>query len=330
MGLYGKEQQNSLGSSEFAKAVPTNGYGEVEATIVASLDCPGAPRPRPITTAKLAKKVCRIYSPVSTNRNGDVGGVGGIGGLHQRRHQQQIELLRPHTADATTMRQPHTMVGGGVVQGAAMALPVNSDGGSPQPAPMMGVENHRRPTTSDASSQRQQQQRCRGTSIGPTPNASKRLSAQAAVVVEGGGHLRPSTTGGGRRRGTVVAHGRLDRTTAAPKANGVGLQVIGGDGDNSRRRRQPQQQQQHRQPTFLHEGGPRRQQTSPDPNNWADNARESPNNHYDGRYQAGYTYMRYRHSHVSKNSHRKLISTGVQIHIGMRTFRWFLCAVESP
>lgn len=281
MGLYGKEQQNSLGSSEFAKAVPTNGYGEVEATVVASLDCPSAPRPRSITTAKLAKKVCRIYSPVSTNRHCDVGGVGGIGGLHQRRHQQQIELLRPHTADATTMRQPHTMVGGGVVQAAAMAIPVNVDVGSPKPAPMMGVENHRRPTTSDASSQRQQQQKRRGASIGPTPNTSSRFSAQAAAV-EGGGQLRPSTTGGGRRRGTVVVHGRLDRT-AAPNANGVGLRVKDGDGDNNRRRRQPQQQEQHQQPIFLHEGGPRRQQTSPGPNNRANNARASPNNHFDRR-----------------------------------------------
>lgn len=282
MGLYGREQQNSLGSSEFSKAVPTNGYGEVEATIVASLDCPGAPRPRPITTAKLAKKACRIYSPVSTNRNGDVGGVGGIGGLHQRRHhhQQKIELLRPHTADATTMRQPHTMVGEGVVQGAAMTIPVNADGGCPEPAPVMGVENHRRPTTSDASPQRQQQQRRRGASIGPTPNTSSR--AQAAAV-EGGGQLRPSTTGGGRRRGTVVAHGRLDRTTAAPNANGVGLRVIDGDGDSSRRRRQLIQQQQHQQPNFLREEGLRRQQTSPGPNNRANNARASPNNHFDRR-----------------------------------------------
>lgn len=181
------------GSMEFAKAVPTNGFGEIEATVVASLGHPGAPRPRPINTAKLKKKVCRIFSPVSVDR-----GIGGLSGWHR----QDISR-RPHTVDNTGVGQPRA-------REKAAAGPAEAATEATDLARVTEGPGRSRPMTSDSLSRRQHQHRQLGETAGRI--TSSRDTARTADVDQ---RVRPSTSGDRRRRGSAGRRGVGDRKSAS-------------------------------------------------------------------------------------------------------------------
>lgn len=240
-GCQGAEQSVSV-NPEFSKPVPTNGFGEVEATVVASLGHPGAPRPRPITTPKVARKVCRIFSPVSTARGGNPG-VGTLSLNGQRHHDEQGALSRPHTADAVIMYQPRKMV---AAEPAVYkdGIPVSTAAGttysdsSADSARQMMVEHCSRPMTPDALSQRRHQQ-LRGAS-GRVSGSSIHRDAAAALDAP----LRPSTSGGGRRRGQAVSHGRMVGRNGVPRNALIASPQTNEKMESSRPPQQRWQQQQ--------------------------------------------------------------------------------------
>lgn len=235
---------------EFAKAVPTNGFGEVEATVNASLGNPGAPRPRSIPIMP-ARKLCRIYSPVSTPRAG-YSSVGGIGTLKNRQHQQKEAPLRPHTADAASLHRPSGMMEDTSdqvrdVSGARTAPRLYAD--ATESARLLMVQQRSRPTTSDGSSQRQTLPR-RGLGAG-------RISSSGIDNGTLVGQLRPSTSGGGRRRPAAVSHGGFD-TGRAPPGTSANAHRIEGNGGRQRE----QQPLPPNQEETLPQGEARRRQQS--------------------------------------------------------------------
>lgn len=243
MRVYHGTEKSVPVNPEFTKPVPTNGFGEVEATVIASLGHPGAPRPRPSTTAKLPRKVCRIHSPVSPGRAGNPG-VGGIRSLYgQQRVDQQDALLRPHTADAAIMYRPRKMVAAEAVThidgtlARTAARTNNSDATDSTRQMMVGHGN--RPMTCGASSYRRQQPRS-GAGSGRVSTSS--IQSDAAGVLDG--RFRPSTSGGRRRRGQAVSHGRSVAGGEVTHTSLVASPHTNEEGESSRRLQQRRQQQQ--------------------------------------------------------------------------------------
>lgn len=254
MSVYGGGGTCPPFNPEFAKAVPTNGYGEVEATVNASLGHPGAPRPRSIPM-KLSRKICRIYSPVSTPRASyvDVGG-GGIGSLKNGRYQHGDAPLRPHTADAALMYRPSSMVPDAAAHvGCApgvLAAPCLHASDATESARLVMVEE-RRPMTSDGDASRRQKLQRRGLGTG-------HIGAKSIYNDAMGGQLRPSTSGGGRRRPPAVSHGGFDTGRVASSSNAPSMEI-------NREQQREQQPKPLRPPNqeerLLQEETKRRQQT---------------------------------------------------------------------
>lgn len=246
---------------EFAKAVPTNGFGEVEATVTASLDHPSAPRPRSIPT-KSAKKSCRIYSPVSTPRAGysDVGGMEGIGSL-KAIYQQRDAPSRPHTADAALVHRSKNMETAaaahrGSVSGV-LAVPCTHAEASDS-ARLMVVHPRSRPMTSDGSSQWQKLQRH---GVG-----TRRIDGTSIDRHALGGQWRPSTSGEGRRRPPAVSHGGFESgrvlssaSSKAPPATNCRIEDTSGL-LREQQKQQKQQQKPHGKEALPQEGNQQRQQ----------------------------------------------------------------------
>lgn len=184
---------------EFAKAVPTNGYGEVEATVIASLGHPGAPQPRPAATAKLKKKVCRIYSPVSIDR--------GTAGLRGRRRQQHDACRRPHTVDSTAIGRSRPV--GIAAIGTAEVAQEDAD-----PARLVEVPRHSRPVTSDSVSRRQHQHRRNGQPAGRVTACRSRLYSDTAGIAATDQQRGPSTSSDLRRKGPAGPRSDSDRRAA--------------------------------------------------------------------------------------------------------------------
>lgn len=65
MSRYYNSVLSQQGNPEFANPVPTNGYGDVEASVYKSIAAIGF-LPRPVTTPLPARKACKIFSPVSS------------------------------------------------------------------------------------------------------------------------------------------------------------------------------------------------------------------------------------------------------------------------
>lgn len=161
---------------EFSSASPTNGFGEIESIVAASLYSPSAPRPNS-ATPRTARKVCIIHSPVTTGR-AKSGGDRSLGlpkGVSQH--------ARPHTADAATYRQH-----GYDVVHEAMGMPYNISSG------IGGTGSgrlHHRPVTSNSL-----------TSVPRHQLHNEHLgNGRGGVDGIGEGELTPLTSGGERRRG---------------------------------------------------------------------------------------------------------------------------------
>lgn len=186
---------------EFAKSIPTNGFGEIEATALASMSSYGAPRPQPITP-KPARKVCRIFSPVCTPR-AKAGGDRLLVGLRPSAASAAHPDARPHTADAATYRPRggNESTPKGAFTGTDADSINNSRRAGISNADEPGRRLGRRPMTSDSTTRIQQQQQQRGherhdTMISNTTNIGSKYGGGVGVD----GRLRPSTTGGGRRQ----------------------------------------------------------------------------------------------------------------------------------
>lgn len=261
MSVYGGGGTCPPCNPEFEKAVPTNGFGEVEATVNASLGHPDAPRPR-LIPIELTRKVCRIYSPVSTPRAscaavGGIGSsaVGGIGSTKRGLYQQRDAPVRPHTADAALECRPtHMMKGARAdvrgISGVPAAPYLHAD--ATESTPMEVVRQRSRPMTSDGSSQRQ---KLKGRGLGIGRTGSSNISGDAL-----GGQLRPSTSGGGRRRPPPVSHGIFDTGRASStSSNANRVEANGGQQREQQKllkqppnqeEQLPQQEAQRLQETF--------------------------------------------------------------------------------
>lgn len=241
---------------EFAKAVPTNGFGEVEATVNASLGHPGAPRTRSVPIMS-ARKVCRIFSPVSTPRAGAASG-GGIGSLKNRLHHQQKESpLRPHTADAAFLHRPSGMMADTAAQArdlsGVLATPrLYAD--ATESARLVMLQHRSRPMTSDGSSQQQRLPR-RGLGAG-------RVSSSGIDNDGWGGQLRPSTSGGGRRRPATVSHGGSEIGRAS---SGTTFNARRAEGNGGQQRQRPPLNPPNQEEILSQEEARQRQQTFASP-----------------------------------------------------------------
>lgn len=122
---------------EFARAVPTNGFGEIEATALASLSSFAPPRPHSVTP-KTARKVCRIFSPISSARSRE-------GSLFT----SQPQHTRPHTADVP--HRPRIEVSNGKQNNGNICNSNSADSGNNHPVSC-------RPVTSDSSTGRRASQ----------------------------------------------------------------------------------------------------------------------------------------------------------------------------
>lgn len=257
MSTYGAHQPNT---PEFVRAAPTKGFGEIEATVIASLSAPGAPRPRPITT-KPERKLCRIYSPVSTTR--DVKPIGGIARLVGQRYRQDDALLRPHTADATVVCRPRTTPIAVVAQ--EIGIPnVSSDDAAGSSRSGM-VQQRGRPMTSDASSHLRNHQN-RSADDGRLRGNLSRVASDSGGAVR---QLRASTSNGSRRRPPVVSHGSFDtrkvKSSAAANSLVASKNQAAGKHSSGRWQQQQQQQEEQQQDRPEQEAPEQREKTYVDP-----------------------------------------------------------------
>ena len=239
MSVWGGDRQTT---TKFVRAAPTKGFGEIEATVTASLSAPGAPRPRPITT-KQDRRLCRIYSPVSTARGGKPSG--GVASLIGQRYRQDDALRRPHTADSALMHRPSRTAEGAGASGSMNAISnIGSDdmAGSVR---LVMAQQRSRPMTSDASSRfRDQQSRCAD---------GERLRGSTSRVDSDSGEgpgwqLRVSTPGGSRRRPPAVSHGAIDARKCRSSTDNILMASLKNQATGERRGRRKQQQQQQQQP----------------------------------------------------------------------------------
>jgi len=268
-------------ASEFARAAPTTGFGEIEATVIASLSAPGAPRPRPINT-KPERKLCRIFSPVSTTRDGEPSR--GIGRWIGQRYKQDNVLLRPHTADAAVTHRPRAtpsaMVADEIGTTGTNIIPNTNSDDVAGSARLDMVQQRGRPMTSDASSHLRNHQN-RGADGGRLRGSLSRFDNDSG---EGDvWKLRASTPCGSRRRPPSVSHGSFDArqgksssTVASNLVTSLKNQAIG-------ERNERQQHQQHNHQHQHHE----QQQDRPE--------QEAPEQHeqaYAGRTTRGATISR--------------------------------------
>lgn len=178
---------------EFSVAVPTNGFGEVAATVLASLISSDAPRSNCVTP-KVARKVCRIFSPISGERvSPSEQGLASAGYDHTAvRHS-----ARPHTATAAFHRK-----GPDIERIRRKRGNVDGSQGS-----------DRRPMTSDpftrSESSRRRQQR-------PGNFGVRRTSGEAYVGEAQ--RSRPSTTGATDQRQIIALQDETDVKRSSRKS----------------------------------------------------------------------------------------------------------------
>lgn len=172
MSLWTRRPTSPL-NPEFARAVPTNGFGEIEATALASLSSFAPPRPHSVTP-KTARKVCRIFSPISSARSRD-----GSLSISQSQH------TRPHTADVPY--RPRIEVSTGKQSNGNICNSNSVDSGNNHP---VGC----RPVTSDSSTER------RASQLHNQLQGVNATGERAGVDGVGRrGELRPSTSCRGTR-----------------------------------------------------------------------------------------------------------------------------------
>lgn len=208
MSHWTRRPRSPLLNPEFSRAVPTNGFGEIEAKALASLSSPGAPRPRPATPTP-ARKVCRISSPISSTRPIR---DGHYSSLFMGQPQQHA---RPHTADVPYRPR----IEASPTTGEKNDIHIYNNSNSNSTSNGNGVDSRnnrnnwdaigsggrsasRRPVTSDSSSGRrawhlQHHQQFQG--VNDIGGGGERAGVDGGVVGTrgGGGELRPSTSGRG-------------------------------------------------------------------------------------------------------------------------------------